>query len=327
MTGEFDLIARHFAPLAGPEGLGLKDDAAVLVPPPDSEIVLTVDANVAGVHFLADEAPDVAARRLLRANLSDLAAKGARPLGYLLSLVLPDDADDAWVAAFARGLGADQARYDVKLFGGDTVVAGGPAVASITAVGHAPRGRMLKRSGARPGDAVYVTGTIGDAAFGLEVARGGHMAVGAAHRAFLEGRYRLPEPPVAFGPALADAGLASAAADVSDGLIADAGHIATASGVAIEIEARAVPLSPAAQAVIDAQPESLSDGLTGGDDFQIVFCGRDVDAAALIELAAAAGTTVARVGRVLTADGRPHVVAVDADGQPLELVRLGYVHR
>lgn len=327
-AGEFDLIARYFAPLAGPEGLGLKDDAAVLTPPPGQDLVLTADANVAGVHFLPDEAPDIVARRLLRTNLSDLAAKGARPMGYLLTIALPAETDEAWVAGFAEGLGRDQAAYGVALFGGDTVSTTGPVVASITALGQVPTGAMLRRAGARPGDAVFVTGAIGDGVFGLDAAQGRLDALGALDAgavAYLADRYRLPRPPVAFGPALAASGLATAAADVSDGLAADAGHIARASGVVIEIEAAMTPLSEAGAALVALDAGRLAQALTGGDDYQILFTAPADAAPRLSALAAAENIRVTRIGRVLAGAGTVRVVS--DDGASLALARAGYVHR
>jgi len=326
LNGEFDLIARHFAPLAGPEGLGLLDDAAQLAPPLGHDLILTTDANVQGVHFLTDESPDFVARRLLRTNLSDLAAKGARPLGYLLTLALPPEADEAWIAGFAAGLAADQAVYDVALFGGDTVSTSGPLVASIAAVGVAPAGRMLRRSGAKDGDALYVTGTVGDGGFGLDVAQGRLAGLSAAHAAYLESRYRLPEPRVAFGLKLGRSGVATAAADVSDGLVADAGHIAKASGLAAAIEARATPLSAAAAAVLAAAPERLADAMSAGDDYEIVFTAPPEATGVVRALAAETGLPVARIGRV-HAGPAGQVAVIGRDGEPLQLGRLGYAHR
>lgn len=325
MAGEFDLIARYFAPLAGPEGLGLTDDAAVLTPPAGEDLVLTTDANVESVHFLPDAPPDRIARRLLRTNLSDLAAKGARPLGYLLTLVLPQTADAAWLAAFAEGLAADQARYGVHLFGGDTVSTPGPLAASIAALGAVPAGRMLKRAGARSGDALFVTGAIGDGVFGLDAARGGLTDLPEDQRAYLQDRYALPQPRVRFGTALAASGLATAAADVSDGLVADAGHIAKASGLAIDIAAAAVPLSAAAEAVVEAAPERLLDALTGGDDYEIVFT---APASKLADLTVLAGEFDLRVTRIGTAVGPGGAARLlDPSGAPVVLARRGYTHR
>lgn len=327
MTGEFDLIAKHFAPLAGPEGLGLMDDAALLTPRGGEDLILTTDTNVAGVHFLADEAPGTIARRLLRTNLSDLAAKGARPVGYLLALALPPESDEAWLAAFADGLAQDQSTYGIRLFGGDTVGTAGPVVATITAIGATPKGGMLRRAGARDGDALYVTGDIGDAIFGLEVAQGGHVGLAAEHRAHLAGRYRLPEPPVSFGPALAESGLASAAADVSDGLVADAGHIAAASGLAVEIVAGSAPFSPATRAVLDAMPSRLQDAITGGDDYQIVFAGAADNVDALIDLAKQSAVKVTKIGRFVVDRPIGSAAVLGPDGADIPLGRSGYLHR
>src|SRR6201996_4060674 len=177
--GEDDLIARYFAPLAGPAGLGLKDDAALLTPPSDRDLVLTTDALVAGVHFPADDPPGTIARKALRVNLSDLAAKGARPLGFLLTLALPSDWRDEWLAAFAGGLCADVLAFKCPLIGGDTVATPGPLTLSVTAVGAVAQGRMPRRTGVRPGDRLYVTGTIGDAAIGLKMRLGRRLDIPA----------------------------------------------------------------------------------------------------------------------------------------------------
>src|SRR5216684_14552 len=193
------LIARYFRPLAShPGALGLADDAAILVPPEGCDIVLKADAIIGGVHFFADDPADSVARKALRVNLSDLAAKGARPLGFLLSLALPKDIDDAWLAAFAQGLGEDAQIYSCPLFGGDTDRTPGPITVSISAFGAVPTGTMVRRSGARPGDIVFVTGTIGDAALGLKLRRARRFAarwgLDAAMLVHLATRYRLPDP-------------------------------------------------------------------------------------------------------------------------------------
>ena len=172
LPAEFALIARHFRPLAGPGALDLQDDAAVLAPPPGRELVLTADAMVAGVHFLPDDPPDLVGRKLLRVNLSDLAAKGAVPLGYLMTVSTPRTTPDAWFAGFAAGLAQDQREYGVTLLGGDTTSTPGPISLSLTAIGHVAPGQAVHRAGAAPGDGIWVTGTIGDGALGLAVARG-----------------------------------------------------------------------------------------------------------------------------------------------------------
>src|ERR1700761_5228151 len=204
-SGEDSLIARYFKPLAtDPGALGLTDDAALLRASGE-DIVVTTDALVEEVHFLADDPPDTIAQKALRVNLSDLAAKGASPAGFVLTLALRS-VDENWLAAFARGLGADIAAYNCPLLGGDTVSTPGPLMVSITAFGRVPEGRMIQRSGAKPGDHVVVTGTIGDAALGLDILKKGRAATAlagdAASREMLVGRYRVPEPRNALAPAV-----------------------------------------------------------------------------------------------------------------------------
>ena len=223
-SAEARLIARHFRPLAKhPGAFNLTDDAAAIAPPPGSDLVMTTDGVIAGVHVFADDPPDLIARKALRMNLSDLAAKGARPLGFLLALSLPVATKESWVAAFARGLGDDAKHYGCPLLGGDTDHTPGPAAVSIAAFGAVPHGKMARRSTAKVGDAVLVTGTIGDAALGLKLRRNNRLAkrwrLGKAQAAELLRRYRLPEPRNALAHAVLR--YASAAIDISDGLAGD----------------------------------------------------------------------------------------------------------
>ncbi|MBS0561527.1 MAG: thiamine-phosphate kinase [Proteobacteria bacterium] len=310
---EFALIARHFRPLAGRGALDLLDDAALIAPPPGRELVLTADAMVAGVHFLPHDPPDLIARKLLRVNLSDLAAKGAVPLGYLMTLSLPRDTTDEWLAAFVRGLAADQAEFGVTLLGGDTTSTPGPASLSLTILGHVAPGTMVRRAGARAGDGVWVTGTIGDGALGLAAAQG-RLADPTGH---LLDRYRLPRPRVG----LALAGIASAALDVSDGLVQDLGHLCRAAGLTAQIDAAAVPLSDAARA---AGPDWLPACLTGGDDYEILCAVPPDREAALRAASAAAGIPVTRIGAFET--GPAEVVVTDATGAPMAFARTGWSH-
>ncbi len=260
LPAEFSLIARHFRPLAGPGALDLTDDAAVLTPPPGRQLVLTADAMVAGVHFLPDDPPDLVGRKLLRVNLSDLAAKGAEPLGYLMTVSTPRDTPEAWFAGFAAGLAQDQAAYGVTLLGGDTTSTPGPISLSLTIIGHVAPDTAVHRFGAQAGDEIWVTGTIGDGALGLAVAQGRLVDP----TGFLLDRYRLPQPRVGF----ALAGIASAGMDVSDGLVQDLGHICRASGLSADVFAGKVPLSDAARA---AGPDWLVTCLTGGDDYELLL--------------------------------------------------------
>jgi thiamine-monophosphate kinase len=313
LPAEFSLIARHFKPLAGPGALQLRDDAALLDPPAGRQLVLTADAMVAGVHFLPDDPPDLIGRKLLRVNLSDIAAKGAVPLGYLMTVSTPRDTQDAWFAGFAAGLAVDQALYGVKLLGGDTTSTPGPISLSLTMIGHVAPGTAVHRFGAAAGDEIWVTGTIGDGALGLAVAQGRLTD----STGFLLGRYRLPQPRIG----LVLAGIASAAMDVSDGLVQDLGHICRASGLAAELHAAEVPLSDTART---AGPDWLATCLTGGDDYELLLAVPSAHAKALVRQAALASIPVTRVGHFHS--GPPEVMVRQANGEPLALEKGGWSH-
>jgi thiamine-monophosphate kinase len=327
--GEFQLIADIFAPLAsGMDGaLGLTDDAGLIAPAPGHELVATVDALIEGVHFLPDDPPGDIARKSLRVNLSDLAAKGARPRAYLMALCLAPWVDDAWLRAFADGLAADQARYAIGLLGGDTTATPGPLTISITALGEVAAGRMIKRGGARAGDGVFVSGTIGDAGAGLAVLRGEGARLSDvdrlsdADRAALIARYRCPEPRTGLGPALS--GLASAALDVSDGLLADLGHLAKASGVRLVLDADRLPLSPACRALWGAGREGVIRAAGAGDDYEIAFTAPPGAADAVTAAAFATGVPVRLIGHVEEGSG---VMLRDAKGADIPVARTGFTH-
>ncbi len=319
--GEFELIARYFRPLAVDRGaLGLADDAALYRQRPNDDLVITSDMVAAGVHFFADDPPESVARKALRVNLSDLAAKGAVPFGYLLSLALPDDWTEAWIRKFVGGLKADQARYAVTLLGGDTIKAAGGVTVAVTAIGRVPKGRMVLRSGARPGDLIFVSGTIGEAALGLRVRR--NRTVAPAGTKPLVDRYLHPRPRLALAPALRR--YATSALDVSDGLVGDLAHICEASGVTAEIEAVRVPVSAAARRLLAADPSLLATILNGGDDYEIVATVSAAAAAGFARAAKAAGIAVARVGRIVPGKGPP--VVKDATGKTIVLDRNSHVH-
>jgi thiamine-monophosphate kinase len=324
-SAEDRLIARYFRPLAtAPGAFGLIDDAAALTPPPGCDLVLTTDGVIAGVHFFPDDPPQMVSRKVLRMNLSDLAAKGARPLGFLLSVALPADCGEAWLGAFAEGLAEDAARYGIPLFGGDTDHTPGPISVSIFAFGAVPQGKMVHRSTARPGDHIVVTGTIGDAAIGLQLRRDRTLmrrwGLSAAAAAELEGRYLLPQP----RNALADAVLqyASAAIDVSDGLAGDLGKLCRASSVATDIDIARVPLSDAARAAIAAEPAFLETALTGGDDYEIVVTVAPEKRTAFRKAAEAASVPVTEIGRVQAGEG----VRFLRDRKRLTFTRASYSH-
>lgn len=269
---EFQQIAELFAPLtlSDPAALSLKDDAAVLVPPVGQELVVTVDAIVEGVHYLSSDPPDLIARKLLRVNLSDVAAMGACPAGVFLSCAFPESWTDQDCEAFTQGLAEDVAFWQSPVLGGDTVRTSGPAVFSLTALGWCPRGQAWRRSGARSGDILAVTGTLGDGALGLEAAQGGWSKASAAARAFLDRRYHLPEPRLALAASPLRA-LVRGAMDVSDGLVQDLGHLCAASGVAATFDCQSVPLSAAAAEVKALYDLSWSQMLSGGDDYELLL--------------------------------------------------------
>jgi len=321
--GEFALIAKLFAPLAAEnEGaFGLKDDAATLRLRPGDELVVTVDALVEGVHFLRDDPPRLIAKKGLRVNLSDLAAKGAQARNYLLTLCLPNWIDNAWLTDFAAGLEDDQARYGVSLLGGDTTSTPGPLTLSITALGSVPLGRMLRRTGAKPGDLVFVSGTIGDAGAGLELLQGKGSGLPADAREYLIQRYRVPEPRLALGRGLI--GVASSALDVSDGLIADLGHIAEVSGVRISIDARLVPFSSELVSLWGRATPALLRAATAGDDYELAFTAPPSARAAVMDAARAAGVAVQEIGRVQPGAG---VELVGEGGRAIAVDRPGFTH-
>lgn len=311
---EFAFIAKHLAPLAAaaPGAYGLRDDAAVLA----GGLVVTVDTLVAGVHFRVDDPADTIARKVLRVNLSDLAAMGATPGHYLLSAQWPTPPTSAWIDAFTAALAADQSRFGITLAGGDTVRTPGPLAFSVTALGHVAT--PLRRAGARPGDDVWVSGTIGDAALGLAVLEG-RLTLASGAKDLVQ-RYQVPEPRLALGQRLV--GLAHAAMDVSDGLAADLAHLCRASGLGAEVAAERVPLSPGAAAALAEGRVDRPSLLTGGDDYELLFTAPPDRAEAVMAASAATATPVARIGRI-TGDA---CRLVDAQGGDLVLKRAGYQH-
>jgi thiamine-monophosphate kinase len=318
---EFERIRRFYAPLAGPGGLGLLDDAALVDCRGGRRLVVTADAIVEGVHYLPDDPPDLVARKLLRVNLSDLAAMAARPLHYLLTTALPAAFGAEWLAGFARGLGEDQRRFGVDLLGGDSVATPGPASLSLTAIGDVAAGMEVRRSGARPGDLVWVSGTIGDAFLGLAVLRGAYPELAPEHRAALVARFQIPDPRVELGPRLA--GIAHAMIDISDGLIADLGHICETSHVAAVVDLESLPLSPAARIIVDGEPGLRTRLAAGGDDYELLFTASADSTNAIGELSLALSLPVARIGRI---EGGEGVRLVDAAGRTIPIDHPGYRH-
>jgi len=323
VAGEFETIRRLLAPLAHPEwARGLTDDVAVLPTRPGHDLVLTKDTIVEGVHFLPQDPLETVARKLLRVNLSDLAAKGAEPFGYLLSCGWSQRCGWPERMTFVDGLRIDQKEFGVALLGGDTVVTPGPATFSLTALGWIPKGRTVGRNGARPGDLVFVTGAIGDGWLGLQAAQN-KLSLEADRLTALTEQYRTPVPRVEFAEPIRD--YASGSIDVSDGLIADLGHIAETSGVRIEIDLELTPRSAAGQAWYDGRVDeqaALESLVTGGDDYEIAFTARPADEAALRREAERRRLRLTRIGRVTEGRGVRALFA----GQPVQIRKAGFTH-
>ena len=321
--GEFELIARYFAPLAAkaPLAFGLTDDAAVLRAVAGQDLILTTDTIIAGVHFLPEDPPQAIAQKLLRVNLSDLAAKGAKPRGYLLNCSFPRDISEDWIASFAAGLAADQAEFGIVLHGGDTTATPGPLTLSATAIGELPRGTMIRRKGAKVGDGVWVSGNIGDAGLGLRLLKGEDLGLSDTLAKSCIEHFRLPKPRLGLGLKLR--GVAHGCLDISDGLAADLEHMCAVSGVGAEILADGVPLSAAARRAIAAGHIQIGDLLTAGDDYELIFAIGAKDEPKLARVANATGVKITKIGRITRERG---VTARDGQGQALALDRKGYTH-
>jgi len=323
VAGEFETIGRLFAPLAHPEwGRGLADDVAVVPSRAGHDLVLTKDAIVEGVHFLPTDPLDTVARKLMRVNLSDLAAKGAEPFGYLLACHWSPRCGWPERMTFVDGLRMDQKTFGVALLGGDTVATPGPASFSMTLLGWTPKGRTVGRAGARPGDLVFVTGAIGDGWLGLEAVQG-KLSIDAERVAALSDHYRTPTPRTEFALPIRE--MATASIDISDGLIADLGHMAEAGRISIEIDLETVPLSAAGQAWFDGRVDeqaALEKLVTGGDDYEIAFAASPRDEAALRREAERRHLRLTRIGRVTAGQG----VVARFGGQPVTFARAGFTH-
>ncbi len=323
-SGEDALIARYFRPLAtDPGSFGLDDDAAALKPGGD-DVVVTTDAIVEGVHFLPDDPPDTVARKALRVNLSDLAAKGAVPAGFVLTLALRK-VEEAWLKPFAAALGDDAAQFKCPLLGGDTVSTPGPMMVSVTAFGRVPPGQMVHRSGARPGDRVMVTGTIGDAALGLAVLKGGKVHAAATNptaRDALVGRYRVPQPRVALAEIVRSH--ANAAMDLSDGLAGDLAKLCGVSGVSARIDLESIPLSEVARDLVSRGVVGLETLIAGGDDYEILCAIPENRIEAFAEAAKRAGVPASSIGTVVAGSTTPKFI--DGQGREITLKRLSYSH-
>jgi len=330
---EDEIIRTYFAPLAANTAgaFDLTDDAATISSPPETDLVVTTDIVISGVHFLKDDPPADIGAKALGVNLSDLAGKGAEPLAYTLSAGLPRPVSQDWLAGLSEGMAAMQAAHGIGLIGGDTTRSPDAIMLSITAFGTVPCGGMVRRGTARPGDLIYVSGTIGDSALGLLLAsndaRSQSWTLDAEARAFLLSRYRRPQPRTRLAATIRN--VASAGMDISDGLVIDAGRLCRASGVSATIHADRVPLSPAAQACLVADSDCLETILTGGDDYELLMTVAPENSKALAQAAGKAGIPLHHIGGIICASdqtGDSAVRVIGSDGKPLSLSRPGYTH-
>ena len=325
--GEFEIIARYFAPLAtDPASLALHDDAAVLRVPEGLEVIATCDTLTEGVHFLPGDPPGPIAHKALAVSLSDLAAKGARTYAYLLALSLPQAPTPEWLEGFANGLRALQDETGIALVGGDTNATPGPLSMTVTALGLVPQGHAVLRKGAKPGDRLYLTGTIGDAYLGLTLlqdpARAGVWGLSAEEAAFLVDRFRRPSPRCALSLLIRN--FAQAAIDVSDGLVSDLEKLCHVSGVGARIDTRRVPFSPPAAKVLEREPSLLASLITGGDDYEIVAAVPEASASAFEAEAETGEIPVTAMGMVVLGSGDAAVL--DPEGKAMTFERKGFSH-
>jgi thiamine-monophosphate kinase len=328
VLGEIEIIERYFAPLSrgAPGAFGLRDDAAVLLPPPGSELVVTSDVVVSQVHFFPDDAPEDIARKAMAVNVSDLAAKGAEPLAYNLNIALPGPPQPDWLTRFSAGLADCQRDYGLTLIGGDTTASPCALMIAITAFGTVPQGAMVRRAGARPGDSVYVSGTIGDAFLGLKLRRGDEDAaawgLSGVERERLLGRYLRPEPRLGLRGALR--AFASAALDVSDGLLLDFSRLCRVSGVGGVIRRDETPLSQTARKLAMRHSNLLPELHSGGDDYEILCSVKRGDGAAFENAALVSGVVVTRIGEIVSSG--EGVGLVGPYGELTTPTRGGYEH-
>jgi thiamine-monophosphate kinase len=322
-ASEFEIIRRYLAPLSAnePGAFSLTDDAAIIKPSNGCDLVIAKDALVAGVHFLKNDRPEDIARKILRVNLSDMAAMGARPVGYLLATFWPKDITTGWIERFALGLADDQKRYDISLVGGDTVKSDNDMAFSVTMFGDVRQGTQLRRNGAGVGDIVYVSGTIGDGYLGLKSSLGALPQLNAITRDYLEKRYCLPEPRIELGQRLT--AYATSCLDVSDGLLADLSHISEQSGIHIDIFLKQIPVSDAAQQVLGDGMANETDLITGGDDYELAFTAPRSQSHRIQEIASDLDLQLTAIGQVKEGEA---VGLIDENGTRVEVSKPGWVH-
>ncbi len=318
---EFLLIKKYFAPFAGEGAFNLSDDAAEIIPTESMSLVITQDAVAEGIHFFPDDPPQLIAKKALRVNLSDLAAKGADPKYISLSLGLGSNWNEAWISDFAEGLAEDCKAYGIQLTGGDTFRTGGGFVISITAIGELPQGTYTSRLGAAPHEYLYVTGTVGDGALGLMARQARFEGLSVGENEFLIDRYLVPNPRIELANILQC--FATASMDISDGLVGDLEKLCEASGVAAEVKSSKIPLSTAVQKQITSESNYLQTALTGGDDYEILFTVKPENCDALERALSTLPFPVTQIGEIISGQG---VKVFDTDGQVIEFDQTSYDH-
>ena len=327
---EFELIKKYLSPLSQAESGAalLIDDAAVLSTKKDHHLVVTMDTLISGVHFFEITAPGLIASKCLRVNISDLAAMGAEPAYYTMSLSLPLDGeiryDTDWINNFSQGLAIEQDLYGITLIGGDTVSTPGPLSLSITAFGWVKKGHEVKRSGATAGDLIYVSGTIGDAWLGLSVLHGSELDIDQSQLGFITDRYHRPQPRIDLGQQLS--GFANSAIDISDGLAQDLGHICSASGVSAIIKTDDIPLSVPTKILVQANTKLLESLISGGDDYELLFTVPTKFQKNISRLAKELEIPLTNIGQIEHSEDKHLVTIVDSMGTKIEIDSFGYQH-
>ena len=319
---EFEIIQEYFAPLAKNEfSLGLADDVAKYLVNAGEELVFTKDVCVEGVHFFPEDSPDTISRKALRVNLSDLAAKGAQPIGYMIGLGLPENWDRDWLSRFSRGLHQDQELFSISLFGGDTVRSSNTLFIAITAIGRIKTGTLCKRSTANVGDLVYVTGTIGDSYLGLVIRKNQIVITSESDITYFTNRYLMPEPRMNAISLIQH--FANASLDISDGLVADLNHLCVASGVGAEVNIDVVPISSSAQNLIDNSLVNIEKLITGGDDYELLFTVAESEAKRLEKAAEYDKLQITNIGRITDSN---EVCILNSEGAKLAILNKGFQH-
>ncbi len=329
---EFELIAKYFAPLCAKNAFGLLDDAAIISPPAGFDLVVTKDMLVSEKHFFDNDPPEAIAAKALRVNLSDLAAKGATPLGFLLGIALPANWETDWLERFAAGLGKDIDTYKCPLYGGDTVRSSGDLTLSVTAFGTVPKGKMVRRTTMQAGDNLYITGTIGDSAVGLKMrlySKNGRWDTNFKnhqtqdHLDYLLNRYLLPQPRVELSEAVLE--YASACMDISDGFVGDLYKMLVTEKLKLNFPLAKIPISQAARNAILIESELITTILTGGDDYELLIAVSPCSKKAFEQAATKTKTVITYVG---TAEqGESALLEIlDAQGDTIEFASKSFSH-